>query len=260
MKKFLVAGLAIMVSLALAAVALANHGQNVYTVKASTTSSTKAGSTKKPVNLGVKYGFTVASTEEERPAALKALKIRFAGIRFQTNAFKGCSAVKMQNAQSDDMCPKQSLMGVGYADNRAGAAQDRSQQAITCYLKLSFYNSRKNKAALFVESVNNTDSSRTDFCPIPVATAIPISIVKRASGDTMSFTIPDNLQNPGGTLKNSLIETQLSMPRKQRTIKRKKVAFLQSIGGCVRKKRAITTTFTHEDGITSQSAVAKCRK
>lgn len=256
MKKFVVAGLALVVSLALAAVAIA---ANEYTVKVSTSTS-KAGSLKKPVPTGLTYGFTVQDTNGQRPAALKALKIRSKGLRYNTNAFPGCSATAMQNAQSDDACPKGSLMGTGFANNRAGSVNDRSQQAIRCYLKLSWYNSRKNKAALFVESVNTTDNTRSDFCPIPVATAIPISIAKAKSGDTQSFTIPDNLQNPGGTLKNSLVETKLTFRKATKRVKGKTLGFLEGIGQCVKGKKFTTTTFTHEDGTATQSSRTKCRR
>ena len=256
MKKFVVAGLALVVSLALAAVAIA---ANEYTINISGT-ATKAGTSKKPVPTGLTYAFKVKDTNGQRPAALKALKIQSKGMRYNTNNFPGCSATKMQNAQSDDACPKGSLMGTGYANNRAGAVQDRSQQAIKCYLKLSWYNSKKNKAALFVESINNNDSTRSDFCPIPVATAIPISIAKAKSGDTQSFTIPDNLQNPGGTLKNSLIETKLTFKKKTKKVNGKTVGFLEGIGQCVKGKKTTTTTFQHEDGFVKQSSQTKCEK
>ena len=256
MKKYVVAGLALMVSLALAAVAIA---ANEYTVKISGTAS-KAGTLKKPVPTGLTYGFTVRDTEGQRPAALESLKIQSKGLRYNTNAFPGCSATKITQAQSDDACPKGSLMGTGYANNRAGAVQDRSQQAIKCYLKLSWYNSRKNKAALFVESVNTTDNTRTDYCPIPVATAIPISIKKSKTGDTQSFTIPDNLQNPGGTLKNSLVETKLTYKKVTKRVKGKRLGFIEGIGQCVKRKKTTTTTFTHEDDTTTQSSQVSCRK
>jgi hypothetical protein len=192
MKKYVVAGLALMVSLALAAVAIA---ANEYTINIK--APTKAGSLKKPVATGLSYGFTVQDTNGQRPAALKSLKIRSKGLRYNTNNFPGCSATAITNAQSDDNCPKGSLMGTGYARNLAGAVGDRSQQAIKCYLKLSWYNSRKNKAALFVEAQQTTDPNRDDYCPFNPATAIPISITKSKSGDTQSFTIPDNLQKKG---------------------------------------------------------------
>ena len=256
MKKYVVVGLALMVSLALAAVAFA---ANEYTVKISGVERA-AGTLKKPVPTGLTYGFTVQDTNGQRPAALQALKIRSKGLRYNTNAFPGCSATAMQNAQSDDACPKGSLMGTGFANNRAGAVQDRSQQAISCYLKLSWYNSRRNKAALFVESVNTSDRTRSDFCPIPVATAIPISISKSKTGDTQSFTIPENLQNPGGTLKNSLIETKLTFKKVTKKVKGKRLGFLENIGQCVKRKKTTTTTFTHEDGTVTQSSQTKCRK
>lgn len=250
-----------MVSLALAAVAIA--GQNEYTVKISTTSK-KVGTLKKPKPIGLKYGFTVVDTEGQRPAALVSLKIASKGLRYNTNRFPGCSATKITQAQSDKVCPKKSLMGTGYANNRAGAVQDRSQQAIRCHLRLKWYNSRRNKAALYVEAVQTTDPSRADFCPFNPATAIPISIAKAKTGDTQSFTIPDNLQNPGGTLKNSLVETQLTFKNVRKKIgkgkKRRTVGFLESIGQCTKRGVLTTTTFVNEDASATQSSQIPCKK
>ena len=256
MKKFVVAGLALVVSLALAAVAIA---ANEYTIKIKTTTS-KAGTLKKPVPIGLSYGFTVQDTEGQRPAALQALKIQSKGMRYNTNAFPGCSATLITNAKNTNSCPKGSLMGTGYANNLVGSVNDRSQKALRCYLKLSWFNSRNNKAALFVEAVNTTDNTRADFCPINPATAIPITIVKAKTGDTQRFQIPANLQNPGGTLKNSLVETQLKFRKATRKIKGKTVGFLEATGQCVKSKKTTTTTFTHEDGVTKQSKQVNCRR
>jgi hypothetical protein len=257
MKKFAVAGLALVLALALATVAFAS---NVYEPKASV-SPTKSGTAKKSTPIALKYGFTVTDTQGNRPASLATLKVKYNGIRFNTNNFPGCSAAAIEAAQSAAKCPKRSLVATGYARNLAGAQNNRADKSIRCYLKVSLYNSRNNKGALFVENGQSTDANRDDYCPnLGLATAIPVTITKASSGDTLSFTIPSNLQNPLPTLKNSLVETQLSLRKLTTKVKGKTVGFLETRGGCRKGKRTITSTFTHEDGVTAQSTSAKCKK
>ena len=257
MKKFSVVGLALLVSLALAAVAIA---ENVYTITAST-SPTKAGTTKKPVPVGLKFGFTTEDDAGRRPASLKSLSVKFNGLKFNTNNFKGCSAARIEQDKSDRNCPKGSLVATGYAKNRAGGINDRSQQALRCYLKVKLYNSRNSKAALFIENGQSTDNTREDYCPaLGIATAIPVTLTKNKTGDTLRFTIPVSLQNPAPGIQNSLVETQLNTPLKTKRVKGKRRGFMESIGGCRKGKRNIQVTFTHEDGTTKQTKQANCKK
>lgn len=257
MKKFSVVGLALVLSLALAAVAIA---ENVYSISAST-SPTKAGTSKKPVPVGLKFGFTTQDDAGNRPASLKALSVKFNGLRFNTNSFKGCSAVTIERDKSDKNCPKGSLVATGFANNRAGGVNDRTQQALRCHLKVKLYNSRNSKGALFIENGQSTDNTRDDYCPnLGIATAIPVTLTKNKTGDTLRFKIPQSLQQPAPGIQNSLVETQLNTPLKTRRVKGKRVGFMEAFGQCRRNKRNIQVTFTHEDGITRQTKQATCKK
>lgn len=257
MKKSVVVGLALVLSLALAAVAIA---ENVYSISAST-KPTKAGTPKNPVPVALKFGFTTVDDAGRRPASLQALSVKFNGMKFNSNNFKGCSASRIEQDKSAKNCPKGSLVATGYAKNRAGGVNDRNQQALRCYLKVSLYNSRNSKGALFIENGQSTDNTREDYCPaLGIATAIPVTLTKNATGDTLRFKIPVSLQNPAPGIKNSLVETQLNVPLKTTKVKGEKVGFMESLGGCRKGKRNIQATFTHEDGVTRQTKQAKCSK
>ena len=254
MKKLSLVALAAVLALSCAATAFA---ANVYTVNFKTTPA-KSGTSKKPAPIGGTFGFKVSETNNQRPAALEKLTVDFAGIRINTSRFKGCAAAKIEQAQSDSVCPKASLVATGYANNFAGNIQDRSDKSISCYLSVKLYNSGPGKAALFVKGDPNLPAPRN--CPISVATAIPVSIARRATGDRLSFSIPANLKQPLPTLRNSLVETQLTLAKKTVRVKGKTYGYFETFGGCKNRKRAVTATFDNEgtDADTTQSGFAPC--
>ena len=91
--------------LAIAAVAYAQT-TNTYTVTGGT-SPTKAGSKKKPVPVQVKFGYTVGTTNGDRPSPVKKYSIRFAGLNVNTKPFPKCSATTLENeGPSERSCTK----------------------------------------------------------------------------------------------------------------------------------------------------------
>ena len=253
MKKFLPA-FVLIAALATPSVATA---ANEYTITFST-NPTKSGSKKKPAPVSGKFGFSVRDTEGGRPFALESLRVDFAGVRINTRQFKKCTAASIEQAQSDAGCPAGSRVATGFANNLAGNINDRRDASIRCALNVTMYNSGSGKAALFVEG-GQTATPATD-CPITVATAIPVSIARRASGDRLSFVIPENLKTPLATLRNSLVETQLTLLKK--TVRRggRKVGYFETVGKCRRGRRAATVRFDNEgENDVTQSGFARCR-
>jgi hypothetical protein len=84
------------------------------------------------------------------------------------------------------------------------------------------------QGALFVKGSPNAPNP----CPIQVATAIPMSITRTTTGDRLSFTIPQNLKTPLATIRNSLVETQLTLLRKTVRQSGRTVGYFETIGGC----------------------------
>jgi hypothetical protein len=257
-RKSLVATLALALTLVFAVTAVA---VNEYTVNSSV-SPRKSGTKARPVPVSTTFGFQVRDTEGLRPLALDALRISFAGIRFNTNVFPGCSASRITQAQSDSGCPRGSLIGTGFARNLAGPQNDRSaNRQLPCYLSLRLHNSRNNRMALFVRGAPN-EANPSQSCPIPVSTAIPVSITKQSNGDRFSFVIPNNLKNPGPGIRNSLIETRLTLTRRTRRFRGRTRGMVETIGSCGRNgTRPANVTFQNEGGNTvTQSGQARCSR
>jgi hypothetical protein len=250
MKKFLPA-LALIVALAAPGVASA---ANEYTISYST-NPTKSGTSKKPAPISGKFGFKVRDTEGGRPFALDSLRVTFTGVRINTRQFATCTAAKIEAAQSDAGCPAGSRVATGFANNLAGNINDRRDASIKCGLSVTMYNSGSGKAALFVKGSPNAPNP----CPIQVATAIPMSITRTATGDRLSFTIPQNLKTPLATIRNSLVETQLTLLRK--TVRRsgRTVGYFETVGGCRSGRRTVTARFDNEgSNDVTQSGFARC--
>lgn len=244
---------AVAASLLLAAPA---HAVNEYDIKAST-SPTKAGTTKKPVPIAVNLGFTTRDPEGGRPLSMEQLTVAFDGVRVNTNAFKKCSATAITQAKSDANCPTGSLIATGYARNIAGNRSDRKDRSINCYLTLRLHNSGNNKLALFVKG--DPQAAGDKNCPIDLATAIPISVVRNAKGASLRLAIPESLKHPLATLTNSVVEMNLKVKRMTTKVKGKTIGLFESTGRCVNRKRTVTLTFNNEGGnVAKQSTRASC--
>src|SRR5690349_13201283 len=111
LRKLRIIVLAVAGLMAFATVAFALQ-ENAYTVQGAV-SPTKSGTKKAPKAVSLNFGYTVGEKTGKRPALIKKYDINFAGLQVNTNLFKGCTAAKIDAAQSDKGCPKGSLMGTG---------------------------------------------------------------------------------------------------------------------------------------------------
>lgn len=254
MRKFLLP-VALIGALAAPSTAMA---ANEYTITASF-SPTKSGTSKRPAIVSGAFGFSVRDTAGGRPAALDKLTVDFTGLRMNTRQFAGCSAASITRASSDRGCSSRALVARGFAKNLAGDQANRQDRSIQCNLGVRLYNSGSGRAALFVFG-SPTATNVNERCAIEVATAIPVSIVRRASGDRLSFSIPSNLKNPIGTIRNALVETKLTLLRKTVRKSGRTVGFFETVGGCRRGRRTVTARFDNEgtDSDTRQSGFARC--
>jgi hypothetical protein len=229
---------------------------NEYDIKAST-SPTKSGTAKKPTPIGVNLGFTVRDTEGGRPLSLERFTALLEGVSVNTNSFAKCSATTITQAKSDKSCPSGSLAATGYARNLAGNRADRKDASIKCYLSLRLHNSGNNKMALFVKG--DPQGAGDKSCPIDLATAIPVSVIRGSKGASLRLSIPESLKHPLATLTNAVVEMNLKVKKMTKTVKGRKVGLFETVGRCTRGKRAVTISFNNEGGDTGvQSTRASC--
>jgi hypothetical protein len=259
MKKVHLLALTLVSVLVMSGVAIA---ANEYTIT-STTNPTKSGTSSRPAPISGTFGFTVRDTNGGRPAALDALTVRFTGLRINTRQFRTCSASRMEQAQSDRGCPSAALVARGFARNIAGNINNRQDTSQRCYLSIRMWNSGSGRMALFVQGGPRPNGpSDPQHCPLAVATAIPVSVTRRATGDQIRFSIPQNLKTPLATIRNALVETRLTLLRKTVTRSGRRVGFWETFGGCRNGRRTVTAVFDNEGTADdrSQSGFARCSR
>jgi hypothetical protein len=255
-----VLSLATLLVLAIAALAYAQQSQNnVYEVTASTSPS-KAGTSKKPVNISLKFDYKVGEANGLRPAVIEKYSIRFAGLKVNTNRFAECTAQKINQAGNDQACPSDALMGTGRVQNASGDRNNFADKSISCFLRLKVYNVKNNRATLYLFGGPN----QTPACPIEIAVAIPANYARRGSVTALEFSVPDSLKHPLATLDNAVLNVESTIRNRTKTVRGKKVAYYQSVGGCRSNRRAVTVVFTPEDGkgggTRTAGANARCTK
>jgi hypothetical protein len=241
MRRILAATMAVAVLGVVATVAFA---QNQYTVTANITPR-DAGSRSDPTPVGLRFDYRVTEAQGRRPFSALRYSIRTTNSRVNTNIIPGCTAAEINRQGNDDECPSAARIGAGTVQNITGNPNDQNDQSVRCNLRLTLYNSRNNRAALFLEG-NPQSTDAASRCAIAIATAIPARWARRGNGVALEFTVPESLRRPGG-LANAVVQTSSSVRR----IVRRGRGYLESLGGCQGGRRFITVQFTSDDGQTT---------
>lgn len=252
--------LALVAAIMLAAAASAYAAvTNTYTVKAETTSK-KAGTSKKPVPIGLDFNYTVGEVDGKRPSPVRKYSIFFAGLRVNTNLFPACTLAKLQANKAS--CSK-AIVGRGFVKNETGASNNEADKSVTCNLALTIYNVRNNKAILLLEGGSGETDVRRQ-CPIdfgPSNGSIPANYVRKSNGNSLEFSVPENLLHPAPGLDNAVANTQSTILKRTRRVKGKTRGYYEAIGQCRGGKRTVRVQFTPESGSTqSASNTTPCKK
>ncbi|MEO6496727.1 MAG: hypothetical protein ABIO51_04490 [Solirubrobacteraceae bacterium] len=253
----------------LVAVAVAIAAQtNVYGVTAST-SPTKAGTAKKPVGLKLNFNYTVDEIDGKRPAAIKKYSIDFNGIRVNGKKFKKCSADQINSTgdpATDSACPKDALVGTGSIVATVGSSDKEEDQSLNCFQTLKVYNAPNRHATLFLEGKTPPEGygfprAGDEYCVINFGKAIDARYVQDNSGTALEFVVPDTvLHNVPGTT-TAVRKVQSTIKRRYKLVRGKRQYYYESRGGCTKKGRAVTVSFTAESGITQKAQTfAKCTR
>ncbi len=241
--------------LAIAAVVYAQETRtNTYNVTAST-SPRATGTAKKPTPVGVTFNYKVGEQNNNRPIVIEKYSIRFGGLRTNGNSFPGCTAARINAAGNDSGCPKGSAVGTGDVTNNVGGANNIADKSIVCFLKLTVYNSRNQKAALFLKGGPN----QTPSCPTEISVAIDARFVRRGASTALEFTVPQSLKHPINGLDNAVVDVESKIRRITRRVNGKVKGFFEARGNCRAGSRDVTVVFTPESGPSSTAQTkAKC--
>lgn len=267
MKKIVIAVTAI-ASLAVA-VAVAMAAQtNVYTVSAKT-NPTKAGTKKKPVGVQLDFNYTVDEIDGKRPAAIKKYSIRFEGIKVNTKPFKTCSADDINatgDPATDSVCPADALVGTGSVVATVGSDSDENDQSLNCYQTLKVYNAPQRGATLYLSAQTppqgyGAPKPGDKYCVIPFGKAIAANYVQNGNGTALEFVVPQTVLHNVPGFTTAVRSVKSTIKKRFKKVKGKKVYYYESTGGCAKKGRAVTVTFTAESGQSqNKQAFAKCTK
>lgn len=174
MKRIIIIGTAVAL-LGAAATALAAAQFNTYTTQLNLSSS-KAGSSKKPVPISMHQVLTAQGTNGNRAAPLIDLKSTLYGVKFDPKAVKAtCSFATVENSASDSFClrsKKAALVATANVHALLGPAKDPSanatdpmtgKSAITaCNPGLRVWNSGGGKLTFFFW--NTTTPGSVHYC------------------------------------------------------------------------------------------------
>jgi hypothetical protein len=208
---------------------------NTYTVTAKVAPA-KGGTKAKPAKVGVKFAYTVGGASGRQPAAVKQYTIGFAGLRDNGAKLPTCSASKMLAAQSDDVCPKGSLVGTGKIDNYVYMSSDPSGKGgFPCAKELKIYNAGKGKATLFITGPTATCGGVGTLPPV-AAKFVPLA----GGGTALRFALPPTILHPIDGLTVAVRSVQSTL----------KKGYLSSVG-FKGAKRTVAVSFLSEDGTTA---------
>ena len=251
MRKLSIA-VAAMLLLGLAAVAYAQTQVNTYTVTGSVSPS-RAGTSSKPVPIGLSFGYKVGEASGLRPTPVRRYSIRFDGLKTNGALFPRCSVGTLEE-RGPEGCPAGSQVGSGFIRNATGASANPADKSIVCNAAVTVWNSGKDRGALYIKGSPSSTDPRTR-CAIELASPIATRFVKRGRATALEFDVPQSLLHPLSTLDNAVEEVTSSIRR----VTRRGRGYFESAGGCRNGRRAISVVFTPERGEPkSASTTARC--
>jgi hypothetical protein len=247
---------AIVTVLAVAAVALAQSGENRYAVTAEVSPEGK-GTKKRPNPVGVEFNYTVdGPNDQTEPAAVKRYGISFYGVRSNGRFFRSCPFNRIANSGTDEDCPRAAIVGTGVVENvvyptgNPGAPRCTGTEppgtlcSFPCRKDLRVYNSGQGKATLYLYG------PAEDCRGIGAPQFIDARYVKESGGGTrLQFDVPPNILHtvPSITLAVRRVQSTITRRTVRRKQGRKRVrrGYYESVN-CRGNQRPVTVSFTAE--------------
>ncbi len=241
--------LATVIALGAAGAAYAATVQNVYVVKAKVTPA-KAGTV--PVSTHVEYS-TTTIPKGQRPDVVKTIKLTFQGLRSHPSAFKGCSTSRLNDSsQGPSTCPKGSKIGTGHFTALIGPSGSQTTNAPACQAEITLYNGGGNTISYYVFVTKAAGQ-----CPLTQAIAFAGTVHQTSHALVETVGIPASLRHAtlaGANFDIAATDVVLDIPSKTTTVKKKKVALIESFACPASHQRQIQAQFTLENGDKSNPA------
>lgn len=254
--------------LGIAAVAWA---ANTYTVDTARVTPTKSGTTRNPKPEMIQFGYSVGTTDGNRPNVTTDYVINFGAGIIQNSKLK-ISRTRFAFAQcklsqgSSNTCPASTKVGSGIVKNLAGLASDKTQK-IPCQLTLTIYTG---DGKLFPPAQNDGKRVKEDLwlglrgqppaCPLTVNAALPAQFARIGGGTTLAFHVPKvPFQQPQPGLENAVINVTSTINKLVRVNGKPRGLFEST--SCPRGGRPVKVTYTDTSGARfNASKIAPCTK
>jgi hypothetical protein len=238
-------------TLAVATSAVAVAQTTTFTVGGSVTVT--GGTKAKPKPGGLSFKFDVSDPSGNQTPPVQTYSIMYEGGRLNTGILPACKADTLNAMSTPDpaSCPSGSKIGSGKLTALIGSVGQPTSAASPCQASLSLYASGKGHATLFV-------SSKLATCPVALAQAIDMQYVTKGEFAGLKFTVPELLRHQI-QLDITVTHAEVSLSKIVKTVKKKKVGYIESTG-CKDGKRDIVVTFTDETGASfpAQATLGKC--
>jgi hypothetical protein len=264
------------VAAATCAIVGAAFAANSYTVNTASVSPTKAGTSSKPKSETISFGFSVASSDGNRPTVTTDYIIAF-GKKIVANRkyFKGSKTCTIGQAGysngASPSCPSGSKAGSGSINSIAGLTLDPTSK-IPCYLALTLFVGDgksvppsandgipvKNDIVLGLKAGPNSNPAKN--CALSVDGSLPAAFTKTAKGTALKFHVKKiPFQQPQPGIDNAVVSVS-SKVGKTVKVKGKTRGLLESIG-CTGSAHPVNVLFTDASkAVKSASKNAPCRK
>lgn len=241
MRKYLIAALVAVLSIAVAAVAVAQTPSTAPTVDVTLTPS-KAGKKKKPKNSTLKLFVKNNQTD----ATVDSITVNIGkNIKLNGKGFKYCTADQL-NTSGKTICPAGSKAGSGKANAVVGPGKAPLGFTVDAYV------GSKSTIVFYVQQVGGT---------VRKALTGKVSKASGKFGSKIVIKIDEDLQQPGPGVFSSLVDLQT-------TIKAKRGKnYLVSSTGCTSRKHNFGVKFTFAPNATfpatgsvSGTTTSACKK
>ncbi len=266
MRKSLLLSAALAGLLGIAAVA---YAANTYTVDLAQITPTNSGTLKSPKPERIRFGYTVSTTDGNRPATSTDQSVSFGpGLKARGKLKRTTTAFAFPQCKlsqaSANTCPANTKVGSGVVKNLAGLKSDPSQK-IPCQLNLTIFNG---DGKIYPPSQNDGRSVREDLwlslkgqppiCPLVVNAPIPAQLSYPGGRLTLSFHISRvPFQEPQTGVENSVVNVTASIYKIAR-VKGRTRGIVESTA-CPKGGRVVKVTFTDATGAkASASKKAPC--
>jgi hypothetical protein len=224
LRKYLIVAIAAMLSIAVAAVAVAQDPSTAPDVTAKIT-PTKAGTKKKPKNATLKLFVKNNQTE----ATVDTITVNLGkNIKLSGKGFKYCTAETL-NSQGSVACPSGSKAGSGTAHAVVGPGHAPVSFTVDAYV------GSKTSIIFYTQQVGGI---------IRKGLVGKVSKASGKYGSKIVITIDDDLQQPAPNVFSSLVDLRTTISAK------KGKHYLVSTTGCKSKKHNVGVKFTFNPNAT----------